>query len=139
MVGLNVTRQVVATPDIRARIRGLGPRAAVHVADMLDHYSVAEAVYTGLPGGAMHDPLAVAALADPDILTFERMHVAVELTGTHTVGMTVCDGRRLGPDMRRIATDHPVAEGSPPNAEVAVAVDVPQFWDLFLDTLTTYP
>jgi inosine-uridine nucleoside N-ribohydrolase len=139
MVGLNVTRQVLATPAIRARIRGLGPRAAVHVADMLDHYSVAEAVYTGLPGGVMHDPLAVAALAEPDILTFEPMHVAVELHGTHTAGMTLCDGRRLGPDLRRIATDHPVVEGSPPNAEVAVAVDVDRFWELFLDTLATYP
>jgi len=139
MVGLNVTRQVIATPDIRARIRGLGPRAAIHVADMLDHYSAAEAVYTGLDGGVMHDPLAVAALAEPDILTFEPMHVAIELTGTHTAGMTLCDGRRLGPDLRRIATSLPRAEGEEPNAEVAVAVDVDRFWTLFLDTLATYP
>ena len=76
MIGLNVTRQVLATPDYRARIRGIGHASTTHVADMLDHYSAAEAVYTGLAGGAMHDPVAVAALADPDILTFEPMHVA---------------------------------------------------------------
>ena len=139
MIGLNVTRQVLAMPDIRARIRGLGPRSAVHVADMLDHYSAGEAMYTGLPGGAMHDPLAVAALADPDILVFEPMHVAIELAGTHTAGMTLCDGRRLGPDRRRIATELPDAEGAEPNAEVAVAVDADRFWELFLDTLATYP
>ena len=66
----------------------------------------------------------MTALAEPDILTFEPMHVAIELTGTHTAGMTLCDGRRLGPDLRRIATSLPRAEGDEPNAEVAVAVDV---------------
>ena len=139
MIGLNVTRQVLATPDLRARIRGMGRRSTTHVADMLDHYSAAEAVYTGLPGGAMHDPVAVAALVDPDILAFEPMHVAVELTGTHTAGMTLCDGRRLGPDLRPIPTSLPRAEGAAPNADVAVAVDPTRFWELFLDVLATYP
>ena len=139
MIGLNVTRQVLATPDMRARIRGMARTSTTHVADMLDHYSAAEAVYTGLPGGAMHDPVAVAALVDPDVLVFEPMHVAVELAGTHTAGMTVCDGRRLGPDMRAIETSLPRSEGAVPNAEVAVAVDAPRFWELFLDVLATYP
>ena len=139
MIGLNVTRQVLATPDRRDRIRGMGRVSTTHVADMLDHYSAAEAVYSGLPGGAMHDPVAVAALVDPDIVTFEPMHVAVELSGTHTAGMTLCDGRRLGPDMRAIETSLPRAEGAIPNAEVAVAVDPSRFWDLFLDVLATYP
>jgi inosine-uridine nucleoside N-ribohydrolase len=139
MVGLNVTRQVLATPDRRDRIRGMGHVSTTHVADMLDHYSAAEAVYSGLPGGAMHDPVAVAALVDPDIVTFEPMHVAIELSGTHTAGMTLCDGRRLGPDMRAIRTSLPRAEGAEPNAQVAVAVDESRFWDLFLDILATYP
>ncbi len=139
MIGLNVTRQVLATADRRARIRGMGRRSTTHVADMLDHYSAAEAVFTGLPGGAMHDPVAVAALVDPDILVFEPMHVAVELTGTHTAGMTLCDGRRLGPDLRSFATSSSRGEGSVPNAEVAVAVDSSRFWEMFLDVLATYP
>ena len=87
----------------------------------------------------MHDPVAVAALAEPDIVAFEPMHVAIELSGTHTAGMTLCDGRRLGPDMRAIPTSLPRAEGEDPNAEVAVAVDAARFWELFLDVLATYP
>ena len=95
----------------------------------------------------MHDPLAVAALAAPDVLTFEPMHVAVELTGTHTAGMTLCDGRRLDPVTFRGYPElaapiegqgiNETAAG--PNAEVAVAVDVDRFWELFLDVLATYP
>ena len=139
MVGLDVTRQLIADPERRRQVRAIGRRSTTHVADMLDHYSEAEAVYTGLAGGLLHDPLAVLALAEPDIVTVEPMHVAIELTGTHTAGMTVCDGRRLGPDLRRVPTDRPVAEGAPANADVAVAVDVERFWSRFLEVLATYP
>lgn len=132
MVGLNVTRLVAATPEYRAQIRGFGSKTAVAVADMLDFYSERLALLYGLPGGSMHDPLAVAALIDPDMLTFEPMHVAIELTGTHTYGMTVCDNRN-----RR--TDTGERQGKPPNAEVAVGVDNGRFWTLFLDILQSYP
>jgi ribosylpyrimidine nucleosidase len=132
MVGLNVTRQVNATPKYRKQIREMGSRTAIAVADMLDFYSDRLKVLYGLPGGSMHDPLAVAALIDPGILTFEKMHVAIELAGTNTYGMTVCDyrGRR---------TDTGELRGKKPNAEVAVAVDADLFWTLFLDILKTYP
>jgi inosine-uridine nucleoside N-ribohydrolase len=136
MIGLNVTHQVLATPDYRARIRTIGRTTTTHVADMLDFYSGGETAKTGLSGGAMHDPLAIAALVDPDILTFEPMHVAIELTGTHTAGMTLCDGRHLGPDFRTLKRR---TRGEAPNAEVAVAVNADRFWELFLDILATYP
>jgi inosine-uridine nucleoside N-ribohydrolase len=136
MIGLNVTHQVLATPDYRARIRTIGRTTTTHVADMLDIYSGGETAKTGLSGGAMHDPLAIAALVDPDILTFEPMHVAIELTGTHTAGMTLCDGRHLGPDFRTLKRR---TRGEAPNAEVAVAVNAERFWELFLDILATYP
>ena len=135
MVGLNVTRQVAATPERRDQIRAIGGVASRHVADMLDFYSERYRVVSGLPGGAMHDPLAVAALADPDILRFEPMHVAIELRGTHTYGMTVCDARHLAAE-RPIAVRPP--RGEVPNAEVAVEVNADRFWEMFLDVLSTY-
>ncbi|MBK9944670.1 MAG: nucleoside hydrolase [Kouleothrix sp.] len=135
MVGLNVTRQVAATPERRAQIRAMGTRTGVIVADMLDFYSQQLATLFGLPGGSMHDPLAVAALIDPTILTFEPMHVAVELRGEHTYGMTLCDARHLSFDYQRQGAP---TRGAAPNAEVAVAVNAERFWELFLDTLATY-
>src|SRR5215212_6529720 len=54
MVGLNVTRQVAATPERRAQVRALGSRTATHVADMLDFYSERIRMLSGLPGGSMH-------------------------------------------------------------------------------------
>jgi inosine-uridine nucleoside N-ribohydrolase len=147
MIGLNVTRQVLAVRTRRDQIRSMGKATTTHVADMLDFYAHGEGQYSGLDGGAMHDPLAVAALAAPEILTFEPMHVAVELIGTHTRGMTLCDGRRVDPVTFRLPENlAPFVEGTgmneagpPPNAEVAVAVDADRFWELFLDVLATYP
>lgn len=136
MIGLNVTHQVLATPEYRARVASIGNLTSKHVSAMLEFYSAAETVGTGLAGGSMHDPVAVAALVAPEILTFEPMHVAIELTGTYTAGMTLCDGRHLGPDFRALKKR---IRGAEPNAEVAVAVDAKRFWELFLDILATYP
>lgn len=83
--------------------------------------------------------MAVAALVDPDILAFEPMHVAVEVTGTHTAGMTLCDGRRLGPDFRPIPTSLPRAEGCGPECRRRGGGGGGALhpWELFQDVLAT--
>lgn len=138
MIGLNVTRQVNATPAHRARIRSVGNRTSQVMADLLDFYSEQLRILFNLDGGSAHDPLAIAALVDPDILTFEPMHVAIELRGEHTYGMTLCDYRHLRPETLERERQG-VTQGKEPNAEVAVAVNAERFWELFLDTLATYP
>lgn len=140
MIGLNVTNQVIALPPRRQQIRAIGTQTSTHVADMLDFYAHGEGQYSGLDGGAMHDPLAVTALVTDDILTFAPMRVDIELSGTHTYGMTLSDGRRLDPatNLPRPGVT-PREDAGKPNAEVAVAVDVDRFWKLFLEVLATYP
>lgn len=138
MVGLNVTRQVAATPEHRSAIRRLGTRTARAVAEMLDFYSEQLQRLFGLPGGSMHDPLAVAALVDPDVLTFEPMHVAIELRGEHTRGMTLCDHRHLRADDLGAGAEA-LRRGEPANARVAVAVRPERFWEGFMEALASYP
>ena len=137
MCGLNVTRQVLATPARLERLRAPGNRVGLAVADMLEFYGSRVRHLYGLEGAALHDPCAVAALIDPSLLTFRRMHVDIELHGTLTRGMTVCDVRHFGNDV--IHGPEAAPRGGLPNAEVAVAVDVERFFDLLLDTLATYP
>ncbi|MFB3816702.1 MAG: nucleoside hydrolase [Candidatus Methylomirabilales bacterium] len=48
----------------------------------------------GIAGLFLHDPLAVAAVAQPALLTRRTLPVAVECRGEHTAGMTVADRRR---------------------------------------------
>ena len=137
MVGLNVTMQVIATTERRRQIRSIGTRAATAAADMLDHYGRGEGQYSGLDGGAMHDPLVIAALIDPSILETVPMRVVVETAGEHTLGMTLCDGRGFGPDLRP-RNQHVRGDAAPPNADVAVGVNADRFWELFLDVLGSY-
>lgn len=137
MVGLNVTRQVSATREYRNKCRQLGSRTGIAVAEMLDFYSEKLERMFGLPGGSMHDPLAVSALVDEQTLTFESMHVAVELRGEYTYGMTLCDFRHHKPE--NLEEGGHLHRGEKPNAEVAVSVDPDRFWDLFLEVLSTYP
>lgn len=92
----------------------------------------------GLSGASLHDPCAVAALIDPNLIAFEPMHVAVELKGEYTYGMTVCDHRHLlgiGEDIKAIGK----RKGEPPNAEVALHIDKAGFFNLLTETLALYP
>ena len=137
MVGLNVTRQVPATPEHRRRIRALGTRTAHAVAELLDFFSEQLRRRYGLPGASMHDPLAVSALDDPRVLRFEPMKVDIELSGQHTCGMTVCDHRHLSTESAGMFRQRAPLEH--PNAEVAVAVDPERFWERFIPVLASYP
>ena len=81
----------------------------------------------GLGVAYIGDAGAVAAVIQPEGLTTRHMHVAVELQGAQTRGMTVVDPRGLV-----IAPDK---LPEPPNVHVGVAVDVEAYKRLFRETL----
>ncbi len=124
MIGLDVTHQAQATPEVRARIRALGSPVARLVDDLLGFFGETYLQVYGFPAPPVHDPCAVARVIDPTLIRCMPMHVAVELRGEWTTGRTVCD--RYG------------RTGQPANAEVGLQLDVARFWDLLIETLTTY-
>ena len=64
-------------------------------AEMADFYVRSyKAMYPGIQGCGLHDPLAVAVAEDPSLARTERMLVDVELNGALTRGQTVADRRR---------------------------------------------
>ena len=91
----------------------------------------------GMDGGYLHDPLAVAAAALPDLLRTVHTRVSVETSGEFTAGMTVADWRGRKPAPQVLARfGGEAAQGGPygpPNAHVAVDADVPRFLDLFYE------
>jgi inosine-uridine nucleoside N-ribohydrolase len=67
-----------------------------------------------------------------DLLTYRHCHVGVELAGTLTRGMTVCDLRTLtdeGRAMRGVGA---------PNAKVAIESDARRLIDHVITTLLAY-
>ena len=73
-------------------------------------------------GFSLHDPMALAYVADPTMFRTERYRVEVETVGTHTIGMTVVDRRRFHRDEKQVAKH-----------EIVVEVDAPRFHRVIMD------
>lgn len=124
MIGLDVTHTVLATPEIRARVRALETPVAHLVDDLLGFFAETYREVFGFAAPPLHDPCAVAHVVDPTLLRAQPMRVDIELRGELTTGRTVCDVHGI--------------TGRPTNARVGVGIDAPRFWDLLIDTLATY-
>lgn len=116
MVTLDATLQARATADDCARWRALGTPAGAAAAALVEERLVQ---YDG--PAPVHDPLTVAYLLDPEVVTLRHVHVAVELTGTLTYGRTVLDLDGV--------------DGGTPNAHVALDVDAGRYRDLLTAAL----
>jgi len=97
MVGLDITHQVLLGPPERDRLRAAGSPPAVLAADLLDFALERSREARGWDGAPIHDACAVLAATHPELFGGSRRPVEVELTGTHTRGMTVVDNRDEGP------------------------------------------
>ena len=95
MTGINLTRQCELTAKHVAKFREIGTKAANLAADLTDFFIGACEEESELTGATMHDACAVAWVIDPSLITAVPMHIDIELHGTLTRGMTVCDYRHL--------------------------------------------
>ncbi len=121
MFGLNVTHQIIATPEEMAKIRALGNEAATVVGDMLAFFQAVYVERYGFAGAALHDPCTIAYLLQPDIFTLRTMHVDVETNAGLSFGRTVHDIWGL--------------TGKPKNTLVATKADAGRFFDLLRSCL----
>jgi inosine-uridine nucleoside N-ribohydrolase len=127
MAGLNVTHQWPVGPDEVARLRATGGRVAGFCADLLAYYGGAYArAFSGVAAGPLHDPCAVLALTHPELFEVVPHHVVIELTGTHTRGMTLADLRG-------------VRGAAPANVDLLTRIDAAAATDLLVATLAAYP
>jgi len=114
----------LATDEVLARLRDAHRPVATLAADLLAFFASTYRRVFGFPAAPVHDPCAVAAVIEPDIIEAHMMRVEVETTGEWTAGRTVCD-----------VHDTLAKE---PNARVGYALDAPRFWDMVIETLLSY-
>ena len=124
MMGLDLTRQALCTRQVVQRVRALGNPVAVLFAELLEFFTKTQKEVFGWEAPPLHDPTTVAWVADPSLFETKPMHVEVELRGERTYGRTCCDFYGI--------------TGNQANAEVAVKLDVPRFWDFVTETLALY-
>ena len=121
MVGLDLTHQALATPDVIEKIKAIKTKPAKFVLEMLEFFGKMYKQAQGFTYPPVHDPCAVAYVINPELIKTKRVPVDIELTGTLTLGMTVADFR-FPPD-------------DSCHTQVATELDHTGFWDLIVDSL----
>lgn len=90
---------------------------------------------------AMHDPLTIASLIDPTVVTLRDYYVQIETSGEVTAGQSVGYSHgpvRRSPPMETGNSNGPIpVEEFKPNCKVAVGVDPDKFFRLLLPRLTS--
>ena len=121
MIGLDVTHKALFTPEQSAELAQRG-RVGKLVAELFAFYHGYHARTYGWPGSPIHDALAVAYVARPDIVETLHRHVEVDLA-------PLCRGRTVVDLWHRT--------GLEPNAHVGVDVAAESFLDLLVERLAS--
>ena len=120
MSGLDITHGAGVGPEERDRLRGIGEAGRI-TAGFLDFFASTYEANFGFDAPPLHDPVAVAAVLQPELLSTRPMRVDVECESDLTRGETVCDYHGV--------------TGKPPNAEVGVGLDREGFFGLLYKAL----
>ena len=120
MVGLDVTRRIVLTPDLLAYMKRLDPRIGAFVEKITGFYFDFHWEWEHLIGCVINDPLAVAYFADKELCSGFNSYVQIETQGISR-GQSVVDSMNF--------------YRHSPNAVVLTDVDTPAFFRLFFSRL----
>ncbi|MDA0679722.1 MAG: nucleoside hydrolase [Proteobacteria bacterium] len=124
VMGLDVTHQVLATPERRDRIRRIDNNAGRATAGMLDFFNRHDTAKYGSPGAPLHDPCTVAYLLKPELFEGKHCNLAVETESELTMGHTAVDFWHVTDRPRNVLWMH--------------AVDADGFYALLIDRLSRY-
>jgi pyrimidine-specific ribonucleoside hydrolase len=127
MCGLDVTHKAQIYKSDIEKIRSIGNKVAVLVAELLDFFSIFHEKVNdkfGFTGSPLHDPVAVAWVINPDLITTRACHVDIETRGEFTDGCTVVD-------YHNVLNKHK-------NVDVAFDIDREGFIEMLIDGLKKY-
>lgn len=121
MIGLDVTHQALAAPEVVAAIEAVGTAPARFVGELMEFFANSYRDAQGFDHPPVHDPCAVAYVIDSTLMRTVRAPIHVELVGGQTLGMTVVDRR--------------APAGSEVTTQVAFDLDHGRFWAVVVDAL----
>jgi inosine-uridine nucleoside N-ribohydrolase len=133
MVGLNITRRTGFDQGDIDRLRASGQRVAGVLAELMQFYLARQQAGYGLNIAPMHDVCAIVPYVDDTLIQYLHTSARIELTGTHTRGMTVCDLRHP-----RGSIEPSLRHRTEPNARVAVEVQGRALIERVLGTMLGY-
>jgi inosine-uridine nucleoside N-ribohydrolase len=123
MIGLDVTHQALITDAHTEELRA-GGRVGAMVAELVDFYArFHRRFYADLAGSPMHDPVAVAHVALPDLVEVHDAHITVDCGWEQGRGRTNVDWRGRG--------------GNAPNGKVGLRIDAERFARTVVERVTS--
>lgn len=91
MVPIELTHTVCVTPNVSERLRSLGSPFSSMLDHLLHFFAATYKKVFQFDSPPLHDPCAVAYVADKDLFEEQLMHVAIERAGEFCQGRSVCD------------------------------------------------
>ena len=124
MMGLDLTRQALATKEVVTKIGSLNNKASKLFVDLMEFFAKTQHDVFGWEAPPVHDPTTIAYLIDPTCIETKPMYCKIELKSEDSYGRTLCDYFGI--------------LGIEPNADVAVKLDFDKFWNIIYETLKEY-
>ncbi len=90
-MGLDVTHQVITSPEVVEKIKALPSKAAGAACALLQNYEFFDADKYGFLGAPLHDPCTIAYLLKPDLFSVKHCNVRIETQSELTMGHTAVD------------------------------------------------
>lgn len=121
LVPLDVTYQCILTPEDVQRLLMINTPLTRFIADSTRFYMNFHDAYQHINGCVINDPLALALVFAPDLVSCVDMFVDVDISGGVSMGKTFADFYRM--------------TGKPANMRVAMEVRAGDFMELFLERM----
>jgi purine nucleosidase len=114
LIPLDVTYKCLLTAADVEHLNRLGSPIARFVRDSTAVYMDFYKKYEGFDGCALHDPLTLAAIIAPELLTFEKHHVDVDISGGVSHGNTFADFMKVSkkPANMKVSLSTPLRGGA---------------------------
>lgn len=124
MMGLDLTRQALATKEIVDKIRTIDNKASKLFVDLMEFFASTQKNIFGWASPPVHDPTTIAYLIDPTCIEVKPMFCEIEIWSERSYGRTLCDYFGI--------------LNKETNVDVAVKLDFYKFWDIVYDSLKLY-
>ena len=117
MLGLNVTRKILVTDKVLEEASKINTKGSDLFIKLMKVFNENQRTFFGLESGPLHDPATIISLINPKAFIFEKMNVSIDTSNTELAGKTYC------------------SKVEPYNAEVAVKVNLNEYWKVVYEHL----
>ena len=124
LIPLDATYKCLFTSADVERLNRIDSPIAKFVRDATADYMAFYKLYEGFDGCALHDPLTLAAIIAPELLSLEEHYVDVDISGGVSTGKTFADFMKVAK--------------KPANMKVALDVKGREFIELFIERMESF-